>query len=116
MSLCAVAGGSILHQRAGAGHLIRFHPYRSLEHFPTKWMPIRRRKCGKFKNLESLAIATLLESTLARLMVRHPAHCLLGVDIGRRHHRGQDEVARRRQRVVFDVTHLPFAGRRMVPE
>jgi hypothetical protein len=31
---------------------------RVLEHFPTKWMPVRRRKCGKIKNLENFAIAT----------------------------------------------------------
>ena len=29
-----------------------------LEHFPTKWIPVRRRKCGKIKDLESFAIAT----------------------------------------------------------
>ncbi len=29
-----------------------------LEHFPTKWMPVRRRKCGKTKDPESFAMAT----------------------------------------------------------
>ena len=26
----------------------------ALEHFPTKWIPVRRRKCGKIKHLEKL--------------------------------------------------------------
>ncbi|MCF4128136.1 hypothetical protein [Methylobacterium sp. SyP6R] len=29
----------------------------ALEHFPTKWMPFRRRQCRKIKNLEIVAIA-----------------------------------------------------------
>ncbi|MGF3023506.1 hypothetical protein ACQVP2_11830 [Methylobacterium aquaticum] len=28
-----------------------------LEHFPTKWTPVGRRKCGKIKNLEHCPIA-----------------------------------------------------------
>ena len=41
------------------GNLVRFvllpgHRHDSLEHFPTKWIPVRRRKCGKIKEREKL--------------------------------------------------------------
>ncbi|MGF3027794.1 hypothetical protein ACQVP2_34000 [Methylobacterium aquaticum] len=29
-----------------------------IEHFPTKWIPVRRRKCGKIKELEHCTIST----------------------------------------------------------
>ena len=42
-SVCEIIGG---------------RPFIGLEHFPTKWTPVGRRKCGKIKDLESFAIAT----------------------------------------------------------
>ncbi len=37
-----------------------------LEHFPTKWMPVRRRKCGKSNNLEQNSDSVGSEFSLAR--------------------------------------------------
>jgi len=36
----------------------RFRGIERLEHFPTKWIPVRHRKCGKIKDLEQRPIAT----------------------------------------------------------
>ncbi|BAQ44770.1 ABC-type dipeptide/oligopeptide/nickel transport system, ATPase component [Methylobacterium aquaticum] len=55
--------GSLPRRRREGGGGVRAgrhagHQRRPLEHFPTKCMPVRRRKCRKTKNRESFAIAT----------------------------------------------------------
>jgi hypothetical protein len=69
---------------------------KKLEHFPPKWLPLRRRKCGNSKELERLSDSFQSESALSR------TRCCIGLAFVR------FRIARDRQRLK------PFDDRALV--